>query len=435
MPDGATPPLAATGPPDRGVAESRTLGEVLLPPTGHSETMADGPHGRLALAAGAALVVAGLVVGLALAGGDGSASQPAIGENASARLADLDGLAATRETVVRHDGSASRTVERVTVDPDAGAVRAAVREGPGSTDLRVSNGSTLWLYDRENATAERIDLSEPAAGNALDRIPRLFERLNRAADAPTEGTSVSVSPLPVVPAAGDRGRPATGPVGRDDGAYRLTYEGTETVDGREARVLSIGAAGAGEPAANYTQTLWLDADRYYPLRQRTAWTQGGDRTVVTTTLRNVTVDPGIDADAFRFEPPAGATVEEVETPDRRRYGSVGALREAAEMTVPRVDLPDSFALAEATRTEGRVTSVGLRYVNATGVLTVAKITPAYAPYSEGETVSLGDREATYRDTGGRRTVFWSTDDVQYKVSGRGLPRAVVIEAARSVADG
>jgi outer membrane lipoprotein-sorting protein len=382
----------------------------------------------------AALLVLVSVVGVGLLVGDTgeeSVRQPSA-EDAAVQLQDLDGFAATRETVIERGTESRRTVDRVHRRLGK-AVRIERRSGPGRVDLVVANASGRWQYDRGTNTATWYDVN--GSGKAgFDQIPRLLARLNRTAATGTDATPTrGVSPLPVVPAAGGNAS-VDGPAGAATGGYAVSYEGTEPVDGRTAFVISVSQADAGAtPVANYTQTLWLDAERYVPLKRQTGWTQGGERTVVTATYTNVTFDPEFPAETFRFQPPTNATVERAVAPDQQRYDSVVALRAAASMSVPEPNLPADFVLASATRTDGeRVTSVGLRYVNATATVEFAKIEPVYRPSAEGERVTVAGRPATYRTLGPDRSVVWTCDGTQYKLTTTGVDRAELLALADSV---
>lgn len=406
----------------------------------HDTAMSGNASGRLVLVI--AVVLVGSVGGAATLtalddGGDTAATRPGLTDDASAQLDALDGLTAVRETTIKRDSETTRTVERVSLDLATGSHRARQLSGPGDVDLRVANGSALWLYDRDANAVLSLDTDDQAAGaDSLDAIPRLLTRVQEA--APTaRGTATTatpgVSPLPVVPVPPETAQRVTGPAGTSRGSYTVTFVGTETVDGRSAYLLEIGQdARTAGPVTNYTQRLWLDSEWYYPLQRRTAWTQGGERTVITTTYRNVTFDPGFEPSTFSFEIPANATVERPETPDQRRYETVEALRAAANVSIPEPQVPEHFALARATRTTGRVTSVGLRYVNATGVLEVAKLEPAYRAASEGQRVTVAGQNATYRNLGAEQTVVWTCDGTQYKMSGQGLSRSFLLEMAESV---
>ena len=382
----------------------------------------------------AALLVLVSVVGVGLLVGDTGEEpvrQPSA-EDAAVQLRSLDGFAATRETVIERGDGTQRTVERVHRRL-GDAVRIERRSGPGRVDLVVANASGRWQYDRDANTATWYDVNGSAAAG-FDRIPRLLARLNRTTDTAANATPArGVSPLPVVPAAGGNAS-VDGPAGAATDGYAVSYEGTDTVDGRDVFVVSVSRAGGGaEPVANYTQTLWLDAERYVPLKLQTGWTQGGERTVVTATYTDVTFDPEFPAGTFRFDPPANATLERADAPAQQRYDSVVELRAAASMSVPEPNLPADFALASATRTDGeRVTSVGLQYVNATTTVAFAKIEPVYRPGTDGERVTVAGRTATYRTLGPDRSVVWVCDGTQYKLTATGLDREDLLALADSV---
>ena len=355
---------------------------------------------------------------------------PVVADDAADRLAEIEDVSATRETVIEREDGTNKTVENVTLRPQTGEVRAIQLEGPRQTDVRVSNGSVLWLYDEEKATVQVLDHQDPDGPAAVDiqRLDRLLTQLHEATSGEPAPTR-EITPLPAVPA--ESSTNATGPVGVS-GPYNMSYEGKEEIDGRTTHVVELTLAGTGEPVANYTQTLWLDAERYYPLQQRTAWIQGGERTTITTTYRNVSFDPGIDDGVFEFDPPADTTVERSETADQQQYDSLSALRADATMTVPEPDVPESFMLVEATRTDARIGSVGLQYVNATATLSVAKLDSVVPATTDGAAVTIDGKEGTYRDLGPTQSVVWNCDGNQYKVRGSGLPRATLLSVAESV---
>ncbi|MEF8785496.1 MAG: outer membrane lipoprotein carrier protein LolA [Haloarculaceae archaeon] len=380
-----------------------------------------------------ALVAAsvGLIVGLDALVGEGAPTNQTIEDNASAQLESLDGLTATREIVITRGNETSRTIERVALRPDTGTVRATRVSGPGLNEVRVSNDSTLWLYDRDTQTVKRLSVEQTTG--RLDRVVRLVSQLNMSNDSTAEPSTddVGVSPLPIVPA-GSQSQQTVGPA-RTQGSYTVTSAGTEPVDGRSAVVVELAqTSSVSEPVANFTQTLWLDSEWYYPLKQRTAWTQGGQRRTITMTYRNVTFNPDLDAGTFVFDPPPNATVETPDTPDQQQYDSVSALRADATLSVPSPTVPDSFALASATRTTGRIDSIGLRYVNSSSVLTVAKLAPSIEPRTDGETLTVAGQRATYRNLGPKQVITWTCNGVQYKIGGRNLPQERLVDIAHSV---
>ncbi|WP_340099243.1 outer membrane lipoprotein carrier protein LolA [Salinibaculum salinum] len=374
---------------------------------------------------------AGLIVGLDALVGEGAPTNQTIEENASARLESVDGLTATREVVITRGNETSRTIERVALRPGTGDIRASRLSGAGLADVRVSNDSTLWLYDRDTQTVKRLSV-ERTTGR-LDRVVRLVSQLNLSNESSAEPSTddVGVSPLPVVPAGG-QSQQTVGPA-QTQSSYTVTTAGTKTVDGRSAVMVELAqTSSVSEPVANFTQTLWLDSEWYYPLKQRTAWTQGGQRRTLTTTYRNVTFNPEFASGTFVFDPPSNATVETPDTPDQQQYDSVSALRADAALSVPAPTVPDGFALASATRTTGRIDSIGLRYVNSSSVLTVAKLAPSIEPRTDGETLTVAGRRATYRNLGPRQVITWTCNGVQYKIGGRNLSQEQLVDIAHSV---
>ena len=354
-------------------------------------------------------------------------------ENVSDRLAAVDGVSATRTTVIERGNETRRTVERVRLDPDSGGVWRQQVRGPGDIDRRVSNGTTLWLYDRENETVTRLDTQDEdgAYSRYLERIPALVATLNRASEeteTPPESPPAG-APLPVVPA-GETGQSVPTPTAAR-GSYTVTSNGTATVDGRSALVLTLERSGS-EPVAEYRQTPGLDEQWYVPLRTRTAWTQGGERTVITTTYSNLTINPGLEPSRFQFDPPDDVTVETPTTPDQQQFDSLASLRRASNMTVPEPTLPESYVLEEATRTTGRIGSIGLRYVNATSVVTITKLDTVIPPTSEGEPVVVAGQMATYRVIGATQGLVWDCGGRLYKVRGSGLARSTLVAIADSV---
>lgn len=361
---------------------------------------------------------------------------------ASVQVATLDGLNATVRTTIDRGTETYQSVERVSLRPDRGAVRSVdVSEQSGRGELSVSNGSVLWLFDRERNAVTKIELTDvdDRTPSRIDQLQVLFEQLNRtgeATDAGSPRTTPGIEPLPAVPHAGAEPTGTAAPATADGaGMYEVTVNGTATVAGRETYVVDVTKTETNGTAfvEEYSQTLWVDSKWFYPLQQRTTWVADGDRTTITTTYENVTFNPGLTDETFRFDPPADATVSEPDVPDTDTYDSVNALHSDAEMTVPEPELPPSFELAYASRTEGRVRGVGLQYVNATAGLSVSKDNLSwYEPSTEAESVSIGDQEGEYRDLGPTTSLSWACGEYRYTIRGRGVSKTRMLEVARSI---
>lgn len=373
------------------------------------------------VAAVAAVVVAGA---LWLVAAPEATSQP-IGADASERYASIDGVTATETTVVERRNRTSRTVAEVALRPGTDQRRETVVDGSERYEVTVSNGSTMWLYDGDGNRAKRVPLSTTPDDTAsrADRIERLFTALDvtqRAGSASASGPEVA--PLPVVP------KTASGPDASTGAALGVEYDGTTTVGDREAYVLHVAPQADG---AAYEQTLLVDTQRFFVLEQRTEWVDDGTPVSVRTTYTNISFDFGLRADVFTFDPPADATVERVDTPETTTYESAAALREATNVTVPSPELPASFRPTYASETTGDVHGVGLRYVNETGRITVAKYDWTL-PADGDRTVAVGGHEAavTYSPT---TSVSWNCGEYRYTVRGQDVPASVLVEVARSVA--
>ncbi len=205
----------------------------------------------------------------------------------------------------------SRTTYDTVLQPGTEQKRLAVVNSTVERyDLRVSNGSALWLYDQRRAKATRISLSSPGSDRGK-RLQRLFASLNMATAADAATDSQSVEPLPVVP----RGEQRPTESAR---SMTVSYRGTESLDGREVYVIHVAPK---DDTATYEQTIWVDTEQFFPVKKRTAWTADGEP--IVHDVLGVTFDTGVPHTCL---PPASRTydVEVPETPERQTYESVGA---------------------------------------------------------------------------------------------------------------
>jgi outer membrane lipoprotein-sorting protein len=373
----------------------------------------------------AALSVAAVVAVVVAFGAPAAPSSAAIGADAGDAYGAIEGVDATRITTVERGGDVHRTVASVALQPGTDNRRIEVLEATDRLhEVVVENDTTVWLYDRDADEVSRFPSSGSVAGPTFgDRVEHLFDRLSvtRADDSETVD---GVSPLPVVPEGAGRPTATT----TDAGALRLSYEGTADVDGRETHVLALTTPGGD--AGAFEQTIWVDATRFFPLKRHTSWVADGERTTVTTVYENATFDPGLDADTFTYEPPANATVETLETPERTAYATLDRLRSATDVSVPSPDVPASLRLAVATETTGEVHGVGLRYVNETAVVSVAKYNRTF-PARGDRQVTVAGREAAVT-LGTTTSVSWNCGEYRYTVRGEGVDAAALVAVAQSV---
>lgn len=379
---------------------------------------------RLVLTVAAVVVIGVLAVALwSLAfASTGTADQPRIDADVQQRYQSIDGVNATQTTTITRNGTvASRTTYDAALQPGTQKKRLAVVNSTVERyDRRVSNGSMLWLYDQRRANATRISLSKTGSDRG-ERLQRLFANLNMATATDTASDPPSVEPLPVVPRGEQRPTVSAG-------SMTVSYRGTDTVDGREAYVIHVAPK---DDTAAYEQTIWVDTEQFFPVKKRTAWTADGERTVVTTTHTNVTYDTGVSEDVFTPSFPANTTVTVPETPERQTYESVSALEADTEIQVPEPDIPPGYELTYATQTQGRVHSVGLRYMNRTSLITVAKYDrPGVGDNpSEGVTIDGQPAQVSYGLT---TSVSWSCERYRYTVRGEGVSADRLITVGQSI---
>jgi outer membrane lipoprotein-sorting protein len=379
---------------------------------------------------------------------DASDSQP-IGHDASERVAELDGIAATVETTtVRDNRTTTRIVQRVERRPGTGTVRIEPIDVPERKQwLIVSNGSTTWQYSRPRNRVEKFVSPESVAPDGLETehregewVERLFRRLDVSPGAVNRGkranTTVQVSPLPVVPL-GDGATPSTPSL--NNSLFHLEFRGTDRIAGRQAYVLHIESAGETDTTVtDYTQTLFVDTEWFVVLRTHTEVTVDGRRLEQTRTYRTVSFNPGLDDDRFTFTPPPDATVETVKLPPESvaSYGSLAELRDAVETPVPEPELPATLEFRGATIGGAENSVIRMEYANATArvVITKNRETGGITRIQTAgeESVDIDGNEGVYDAGVVRQTLSWQCGNVAYSVTGEGISKERLLQVAESV---
>ncbi len=370
-----------------------------------------------------------------------------VGQNASDRLTSMDGLNATVEqTFTNFNGTQNFTL-RLSARPGTGLFREATVSDDRAGELRVSNGSTRWRYDRQNNTVT-VFSSESADRYVRqgERIERLFTRLNVSRAAVGEQKQVSpAAPVIQLPVDSPRQQSATEQANTSTGNVTLVYNGTTTVSGRETYILEISAQSPSDAGTrsftNFSQRLYVDTEWFLSVRTETSYEIDGDRFRTTRVLRNVSINPGLEDSLFTFTPPEGATVTSLlPNLDTSVYSDRTALADNTTLPVPDPDLPDSFSFDSARLTTGEVRSLNLGYVNDTATLYVS-VTPRGDRFnttlngtnqSAGPTLTVNGQNATYNQFATTRLVRWSCGGYEYSVGGQGVPRDLVVRTAESV---
>ncbi len=355
-------------------------------------------------------------------------------ENATERYGSLDGFAATVETRTRIGNETRRSTRRVTVRPGTGAYRSITLGNTSGYDVTVSNGTAVWLYDRDNETARRLSVDVDANNTAVFG-GRPVERLLRAALDEDNESATGVSALPMVSSAAGSTPSGTLPGNGSSPGINVSYVGTEEVDGRETYVLELSGTDIEEEGTldDYSGRVWVDTEWFVALRQRTNFTVDGERYAVTNRYRNVSFDPDLRDVSFEFDPPEDANVTVETGPSVTQYDSRAPLERNATLSVPDPDVPEDFRFDRGTQTVGEARSVTLQYTNGTSSVSVTlRNTTRNTTDTEGTAVQIGDATGRLDAFGASTLVTWECDGRAYTVIGSNLANETAVDVARSV---
>ncbi len=239
-----------------------------------------------------------------------------------------------------------------------------------------------------------------------------------------------VSSLPRVPVDGGGDSGENGSTSYREGNVTVACAGTETVDGRQTYRLEVTPTSTAMSLRS--QTLWLDAEYLYPIKQHTEFTAHGDRYEYTVTYRNVTFNPTLEPDIFRLGP------DEVPESARRvqseSYESAAAMAEAITFPVPEPTVPEGFEFESASYRSTDPEFAALRYErpNAEADITVS-VFGTVSNDTSGTPVQIGPHEARRVRSNGTTAIEWVADGYTYRVSGR-VDADTLVRVARSVAD-
>ncbi len=379
------------------------------------------------LVAAAILAVVALAGCSLLADDSGQRSLPT-GEEAAEQYRSLDGYEATLH--YEYTDRADRR-SHIEVDIDGGRSRVEwLTPDSIAGNINVYNGSTLVRYNATTNEFVRIGTEDLAPFEAgADEIATVVDSAREDGETTVEGPPAGGAPLPAVPAGEDT---ENAPESDDNSRFNVTYEGTETVAGREAYVIDYQPV--GDPGDGVVeQTVWLDTEYFITLKSRQVTRRGGEKSTFTFRMSDVTIDPDFEEDTFAFDPPSGATLNESNSYDLTSYRTIASLSDVAALSVPDPTVPDRFALDRANHIRGSdFAAVQLRYRAASSLLFVTKTTEDdYTNLSRGDPVSIGDRTGRYRSSGTRALVAWQCDGHVYTVTAD-ISKAELLDVARSV---
>lgn len=327
-----------------------------------------------------------------LSGSDMSADE--IGDRIEQKHENIDSYEATIERQVDSPDRDLSTKSKIVAKPQAGLMRTeALAPANQRGNVMVSNETTTWMYNASANTARQMDslgvtgMQQPNYGKLVDHF--------------TEN-------------------------------YDISVEGITTVADRSVYVLDLTPKENASQFAGNT-TLWVDKDRWFPVKTKMRYSYDNETTTVTTTYRNLSFNTGVDNSTFDFEPPANATIETVSTPSTQQYDTRSAAAENASVAVPDPAVPDEYTLEQAIVSEYDDTvSVRLQYSNGSSHLTVAKQVGQQSKSTRGnETVQVGNSTGSYQQIGDHRILNWNCADSSYTATGE-LSKDELLSTAESI---
>ena len=356
-------------------------------------------------------------------------------DDVSAAFDDLETLSATKVSSLESNGTTNytRTELRLAVGEDGVREFSRVLEPEAQAgDVTVVGGEDALIYDASENTVKRVSQSLNRASPA-DRGDYYASIVAAARnDSTVSPPGQGVSPLPVVPveSSGDSVESAA------IEGYEVEYLGTDRIADRRAHGFRMTAV--TDAALDLNQTLWLDAEFYYPLQNEQTITFDNRTYEVSSHLEDVEFNADLPADTFDWTPPENATEETVDF-DSERFDSQDALAAAAPVSVPVPDLPEGYAFESGRLAGENVTQVSVEYTDGdAGTLTVSKLVTdgndaGGSGFDAGENVTVAGQNATYLVTGQSKLVTWRCGDVQYNVMTTDLDREELLSVAESVA--
>lgn len=323
-------------------------------------------------------------------------------------------LTATVETTAEFGDETLELSEEVWLRDD-GTSRSE-SELNGTPYLTVNDGERSWSYDRERGNVSVFDVEEPFG----DRMSATYEAVEEVlAELEIEETTEVTYE------------------GRD--AYRVLLEPPANETLEEALSLLVGdtvyalSTDSDEAAEDDLEDdaferdvehveYWFDAKYLFPVKYAFETPEGG----FEMAYRDVEFepDPPLSDDLFEFEPPANATVDEIDLPDRQEFDDPEAAAATVAVDVREPDLPEGYAFERASvatyEDDDRV-EVMLVYPGPEGQLTVefSDDPDRFERGADGDPVDVASATGTYDrldlPTADVHTLRWSCDGIGHYV--------------------
>ena len=248
------------------------------------------------------------------------------------------------------------------------------RSDDGKT-LTVSNGSVMWIYNREKNEAVRVNFSGEKPQFDYGTI---IEELLKS--------------------------------------YNIKLLGEEKIDDKECYVIE-----AEPKAGGAKMKMWVDKEFWYPLRIETHIE--GLTTIIE--YRNVTFNSGLSDDLFEFTPPPNARiVEKTFVPPEKITLEDAQHRVNFTILVPSYTAGYNFSYAT-------VLGGSLQLVYGNSDIVITESTKEPTKFVEPKKIRVKDREAEIMEIFGRKILIMEVEGVWVSIAGN-LDEDELIRVAESM---
>lgn len=311
--------------------------------------------------------------------------------------------------------SIEATIEQ-TVRPGTGERYQVVVQN-GNRTTTVVNNTTTWVYRPARDEATRIEGETDQQSEQKKRIHKLVDSLE------TDDPDSPIAPIaPLFGTGSTAGEDSVTAVNFSAEPMRTSYQGVETVSGRDTYVLQLEST--EEADGEISQTVYYDVEYFVPLKAEYEMTFDNREVEGVTRTAQIEFDPAVDESVFEFDPPENVTVR---TTRLDRFESYDELARASDGHVPDPAVPDSFEFDSGVRTERGIT---LRYSE--GVTTIAVSRSSRTDREvDGERIESQGRTYTFTDRYRTNALYWQCSGNSYTVSAE-LDRDALLDIGASV---
>lgn len=357
-------------------------------------------------------------------------------------------------------GNVSRTASfRFAADVGTRSVRQRVTAGSHSEgNLFVSNDDVYWRYNASRDVAAKYPHGPgtftSTFGTRNQSFGEFLQSAFEAASSDGDGTvsnlpNVGVGPAPTVSVrtandAGGTDDDSSGADGDDFATanvseYTVSYDGTTTVNGRDAHVLVVQPASgnASSTISNRTITYHVDAETLFPLKITRTATVEGDAWRHVMTFTNLEYGPDLPADTYTYEPNASTQVVDYTT-GVVPFSNRDALASNVSVPLPEPEVPSGFAFRNGAAIELNTSGAQVVYTNGSAALIAGRyvddgvIRPVERRLGENRTID-GNR-ALVVESGNQKVVYvYCGEYVTSAASIGSIPIDVLLEFSASFA--